>query len=503
MRTRAVVSATACWAMLVMAGCAPAPQEGATTSAPPAGEIASPPATATGDPSSTPSPSGSDTTPTWVPDAANGDFLAPVILGRPTSTSVTANAVPAVAMDLWYEYGAPSSGATAATAPQRVAAGVPVETLIDGLQPGTRYAYRLRYSTATGTASGTAGSFTTQRAPGTTFVFDIQGDSHPERVGKQFDANLYEQVLAAAAADQPDFYLTMGDDFSVDALKRVDEAAVTQLYAGQRRWLGLVGAPVFLVNGNHEQAALANLDGTAQNVAVWAQTARNAWFPQPAPDGFYTGDTEEVPPIGLLRDYYAFSWGDALFVVLDPYWHTPTAVDNVFGAGRGADGGGKGSRDPWAVTLGEAQYRWLEETLASSTAAHTFVFAHHVNGTGRGGIELADIGEWGDAAGLAAHRPGWEHTISELFEQHGVTIFFQGHDHLFARQQLGSVVYQTVPSPADPNGATPNASAYHSGDLLPDGGRLRVTVTTASVTVEYIRSAAGQPDEVAFSYTVP
>jgi hypothetical protein len=62
-------------------------------------------------------------------------------------------------------------------------------------------------------------TFRTQRSPGSTFTFDIQGDSHPERVGKEFNADLYIRTLQTAAADRPDFYLTIGDDFSADALK--------------------------------------------------------------------------------------------------------------------------------------------------------------------------------------------------------------------------------------------------------------------------------------------
>ena len=46
-----------------------------------------------------------------------------------------------------------------------------------GLQPNTRYYYRLRC----GGAAGAEQAFTTQRAPGSTFTFDIQGDSHPLR----------------------------------------------------------------------------------------------------------------------------------------------------------------------------------------------------------------------------------------------------------------------------------------------------------------------------------
>jgi hypothetical protein len=204
-------------------------------------------------------------------------------------------------------------------------------------------------------------------------------------VGKQFDPALYTRTLQGAAADQPDFYMTIGDDFSLDALKEVDAETVRAFYLNQRQWLGLVGAPVFLVNGNHEQAALGNLDGSPDNVAVWAQTARNTYYPQPAPDAFYSGDSEPVEQIGLLHDYYAFTWGDALFVLFDPYWHSPQPVDNQFGAERGQ----KQDRDLWQITLGEIQYQWFRHTLETSGARYKFVFAHHVNGTGRGGVETA------------------------------------------------------------------------------------------------------------------
>ncbi len=439
------------------------------------------------------------------PRPASVDFIATEITGRPTADSVTVNVVPAVAMELYYEYGPSPDGYTAQTAPQTALAAAPLETLIDGLQPDTRYYYRLRYRLDSGDfAAGSEHTFVTQRAPGSTFTFDVQADSHPERVRKQFSPDLYRRTLLNAAADQPDFYLTLGDDFSVDALKTVTAHTVAQVYLNQRQYLGLVGsdAPLFLVNGNHEQAALVNLDGTPDNVAVWAQTARNAYFPQPAPDNFYRGDTEPVEFIGPLRDYYAWEWGDALFVVIDPYWHSPVPVDNRFG-------GGDKTGDRWAITLGDAQYQWLSQTLAQSSAKFKFVFAHHVNGTGRGGIEQAGQYEWGDAANLAAHRPGWAKTIHQLLVDNHVTIFFQGHDHLFVRQELDGVIYQTLPTPADPNYALDNANAYRSGDKLPASGHLRVTVSPDNVTVAYIRAFLPQDEttdqtngQVAYSYTV-
>jgi hypothetical protein len=465
---------------------APTAQNSTTATAKPRGKVTQPAPASTDTRGKVPKPS---------PTSANPDLIAPPVLWRPTDNSITANVVPAQAIEIYYEYGTTPGEYTGHTELQTAAAGVPLETLIVKLEPNARYYYRIRY----GSAVGAEGMFMTQRASGSTFTFGIQGDSHPERENKQFDAGLYTRTLLSAAADHPDFYIAIGDDFSVDQLKTVNAQTVAALYIAQRQWLGLVGAPVFLVNGNHEQASLANLDGTANNVAVWAQTARNAYFPQPAPDGFYTGDSETVEFIGQLRDYYAFTWGDALFVVIDPYWHSNETVDNQFGAGSDANK----VCDLWNVTLGEEQYQWLKRTLESSTARWKFVFAHHVNGTGRGGIELADSYEWGDASHLAAHRPGWDQTIHQLMAANGVTIFFQGHDHLFARQELDGVIYQTLPEPANPFYTLENAAAYTSGDLLPNSGYLRVTVSLSGVTVDYIRIYLDQPDELAFSYTVP
>jgi hypothetical protein len=85
----------------------------------------------------------------------------------------------------------------------------------------------------------------------------------------------------------------------------------------------------------------------ANNVAVWARFSRNAYFPQPAPDGLCTGDAAQVEHIGLLRDYYARTWGDE-------------------------------------------RYRGFKRTLEESQATYKFVFAHHTLGTGRGGIELPE-----------------------------------------------------------------------------------------------------------------
>ena len=203
-------------------------------------------------------------------------------------------------------------------------------------------------------------------------------------------------------------------------------------------------------------------------------------------------------------------------MILDNYWHSPAQVDSGF---REQDlGGGKGGRghdrDWWALTLGDAQYQWFKRTLEQSRAKYKFVFAHHVMGSGRGGVDECDLYEWGgrNKRGdweFAARRPGWELPVHQLMAKHGVTIFFQGHDHLFCRQERDGVVYQEVPMPADHGYQTYNEDRYQSGVKLPNSGHLRVTVSPDNVKVDYVRSylpkdetAQHKTGDIAHSYVV-
>ncbi|MHC4750405.1 MAG: metallophosphoesterase [Planctomycetota bacterium] len=418
-------------------------------------------------------------------------FDGTIVLGCPTDNSVTMNVLSSDELEAYFDYGTQSGVYINQTATSSIEAGVPFQDVIANLQSNTRYYYRMRFRQPGGGEfkKGPEYTFHTQRTPGSTFTFGVQGDSHPER-GKRFDPNLYTRTLLTAASDQPDFYILMGDDFSVDRLNRdtVNADLVVQPYTFQRPYLGLIAnsAPLFLVNGNHEQAAGYLLDGTPNNVAVWAQNARNLYYSQPAPDGFYTGNTQPIEFIGLLRNYYAWTWGDALFVTIDPYWPSRVPVDNVFG-------GGDKTKDKWLITHGDAQYQWLKQTLEQSTAKWKFVFAHHVNGTGRGGVEVSSLYEWGGYNGQGVwefdtKRPGWEIPIHQLMVQNGITIFFQGHDHMFVRQELDGITYQTTPYPADPTYGLDKADRITSGDLVPCSGYVRVTVCESSVLVEYVRT---------------
>lgn len=441
-----------------------------------------------------------------------------ILLGNPTDTSVECVIHFHADAEGTIEYGPVGAELKQKSDPIQLKAGVPFHAKLTGLRSDTAYSYRLKYREAGATNFDSSPTYhiQTQRRPGREFTFIVQGDSHPERVPKMNVPSLYERTLLTAAGLKPDFFICLGDDFSVDTLRERTKETVEGVYTKQVPYLGLVGhsSPIYLVNGNHEQAARVNLDGTPNSLGVLTQNARNRNFAEPAPDGFYTGNKETVEHIGLLRNYFAWTWGDALFVTIDPYWHSASAVDNAVGKGPKEGGGGKRNRNLWDITLGSTQYQWLVKTLTESKAKYKFVFAHHVNGTGRGGIENATLYEWGgkDPRGqdlFKEKRPGWSLPIHRLFVKTGVSIFFQGHDHIFCKQILDGVVYQTCPCPADPTNSLINGDAYLSGDKVPGAGLVRVTVGPDQAKVDYVRAfePAAEIDghkhgEIALSYTL-
>ncbi len=359
-----------------------------------------------------------------------------VVLGRATDRSVTLSALARERTEAYFEVGNSPGRYTRTTDRRDLPAGQPVELVLDDLRPDTAYYYRLQ-SRRVGEHAFSARSeqrFHTQRGPGSSFKFCVQGDSHPERA-QMSEPNLYACTLQHAAASGPDFYVCMGDDFSVARVRTVNATTLAEPYLLQRPFLGLVGqaAPLHLVNGNHDQASLFNYNQTdvRREVAVGAQNARNRLFPTPAPGGFYSGNPETLRSIGQLRDYYAWTWGDALFVILDNYWHSPSLVDGGFQGGPNAQGGRRGhpDRDWWAIGLGNAQYQWFKRTLEQSSARFKFVFAHHVHGTGRGGVEQSELYEWGGngrrgVSEFQQYRPHWELPVHQLMARHGVTIFW-------------------------------------------------------------------------------
>ncbi len=406
------------------------------------------------------------TAPTGVFQTTVPPFDFNVVPIRPTDTAVSLSLYSATARTVTLTL-LESGRSVSAT----LSAGEPSVLELSGLVPDRAYRYRI---TATAPALVYEGQVRTARASGSTYRFVMQADSH---LDENSDVNVYTNTLRNMLADSADFLVDLGDTFMSDKYSDFRDAAAH--YVAQRYYFGLVGTqlPLYLVQGNHDAEA-----GWLSANAAWASSQRLRWFATVSPNAFYSS----FPTAAVPRNYYAWQWGDAQFIVLDPFAFTTAKAS--------------AATTSWAWTLGREQYDWLTRTLEENRAKYTFVFLHHlVGGQGfeaRGGAEASQFFEWGGAnadgsAGFAARRAGWPLPIHELLVRHRVSAVFHGHDHLYVNQLRDGIRYLEVPQPSF---ARENATAsaadygYLSGVLLGSSGHIRVTVSPSKATVAYVRS---------------
>jgi len=383
---------------------------------------------------------------------------------------------------------------------------------LNGLFPGTRYYYQA--ATRPGSICSAkrrdwivtpVHEAVTQRGNGESFTACIVADEH------LWPIDPTQQVLYGITLDNildkgPDLRFSLGDFSGCESyvtwpIANVEEGIYR--YFLQRQAMQDVNTcgAFFLALGNHEgeQGWSAIKDVAYQS--------RLAAIPNPI-----TG--------GLRQNYYSVEWGDALFIVLDPFTYTQNKPHD--------NGPGTGTHDGWDWTLGEDQYNWLHGVLATAGATWKFVLIHHLTSTiatgfqayyGRGGIEIASYAvagrpsfEWGgeDGDGLCvfnSKRPGWQWgPIHPMLVQYGVNAVFHGHDHFFCWQELDGIAYIECPQPGDQTYGMgwKTGSGYVNGTALPNSGYITLDVSSNDVTVRYRRSwlpGDGVNDEIAFEKT--
>jgi len=406
-----------------------------------------------------------------------------IITGRPTDHSVTISVLANRNSEAQIEYRETGSKKTIS---KKIAltSGEPKEIVLDNLMADKRYDYQLIFqeSGQSQIKKSPVYHFHTQRKKGEIYTFTLTADPH---LDQNCDTFTYKTMLLNAASDSADFHIDLGDTFMTDKY-RTNYRDALQQYLAQRYYFGLLSpsAPLFLVQGNHDGESGQRLNGKADNMTVWSNLTRKKYFPNPLPDEFYTGNDREEPFVGLPQDYYAWEWGNALFIVLDPFWFTPRA----------------GMDNPWERTLGKAQYDWLKTTLEKSRATFKFVFIHNLvggvdlKGKARGGMEAAGLYEWGGQSPngndeFQQHRPSWEMPIHALLVKNRVTAVFHGHDHLFAQQPLDGILYQCLPQPGAKGTGNPRQAGeygYVNGPMMSNAGYMRVVVSEQSVRLDYV-----------------
>ena len=471
-----------------------------------------------------------------VKAATSITFTAEELLGKPADDSITINILPATTIEYHYQYGLSAGANTWQTDNQTATGGQPHEVTITGLSANTQYYYRMRYHLPgeTDWVERTEHSFWTQRAQGSEFSFSVTSDTHA------YFTTTTQNTMTNILNEHPDFEIDLGDTFMVDG--KTSQAAVNTAYLAFRKplYFDKIGSsvPIFLASGNHENEEGWNLDDSPFSIGVGSIQARKAYYPTPideGPGGFYSGNTDTLAAIDeaaygdeYREDYYAWTWGDALFVVIDEFQYTMNLPFAPGAAGEGTDDAQTG--DQWSWSLGAQQFQWLKQTLENSSAKYKFVFSHNmvggipnltISGVGpgyvRGGAGAAPYFEWGgknsdNTEGFAAHRSALDFgttPLHQLMVANHVSAYFHGHDHQYVYEKTDDgIVYQEVPSPGWPSGGF--TGIYSVGDhgtfetikMLGNNGHLLVTVNPTQAKVDYISADAGTSGSSKYYYTI-
>ena len=327
---------------------------------------------------------------------------------------------------------------------------------MDGLKSETKVFYRVRYALGTKkTFSALNQESVITLKSGEEFTFAVQADPHMDQASS---ADVYTATLNQIVKAKPAFLMDLGDIFMTDKLQDKSEASIRERFVLMKGFYEkLGGIPYHFTLGNH--------DGELGYSAFNTKSYRKEYFPE------QTGDLA----------YYSFTTPNSLHIVLDIFTYTTSNPKD----------------DGWQWTLGKTQYDWLKKTLENSNARHKFIYVHHLlygNAQSRGGVEIAKYNEWGGlnidgTAGFTANRPGWSKPVHQLLVDNGVDFVFKGHDHLYVKQELDGIIYQTLPQPSHPGEKINSAIeyGYKSGKTVGGSGFLKITTNSNSIKVDFIK----------------
>ena len=377
------------------------------------------------------------------------------LLGAPTATSFTINVSATSAARVYIEYGYSKTSTTSTTKIISMSKGSSQKIVVSGLKPSSSIYYQVRYALGTAKyfARLTQSSVMTL-AMSENSTFAVQADPHMD---ENSSADVYNGTLKQIVAASPAFLMDLGDIFMVDKLANKSEANIRGRFELMKSFYSKLGdVPLKICLGNH--------DGELGYSSFNTKKYRKEYFPE---------QTEDLA-------YFAFSGPDQLHIVLDPFTYT-TKNPTIAG---------------WEWTLGKTQYDWLVSTLSSSTAQHKFIYIHHLlvgDPQSRGGVEIAMYNEWGGknkdgSYGFDANRPGWGKPVHQLLVENKVSIVFKGHDHLYVKQELDGIIYQTLPQPSHPGDKFDvKQYGYLSGKGVGGSGFLKVSTLEKKVQVDFIK----------------
>lgn len=287
--------------------------------------------------------------------------------------------------------------------------GLQHEVVLSGLEPNTRYRYRVVGPTG---ALSKKDSYTFKTAPVAgarePFRMWVVGDSG---TGGDAQYRVKDAMKQVVGKDLPDLYLHVGD---MAYGSGTDREFTSRFFLPYQELLSSI--PVWPAIGNHE-----------------GRTSTSASQTGPYFDAYVLPSKGEVGGLASGTEaYYSFDYGNAHFVVLDSH---------------------QSSRKP-----GDAMLSWLEADLASTEQEWLVAFWHHPPYTK--GSHDSDI--------EGRHIEMRENALP-ILESKGVDVVFGGHSHIYERSFLLNGAYET---PSTSTGILDNGDGDPSSDgayRKPDG----------------------------------
>lgn len=338
------------------------------------------------------------------------------------------------------------------------------------LLSATRYEYRvlLKHGSEEKFLPAATGSFRTQRKGPSSYTALLMTDPHtgsfPPGSGPVLTL---DKVVQNAARTNPEFVLELGDNVAWPGSREYpqkDAAGASNAYARYRRQIGplSMNSPFYTIIGNWGGESGKFPQESIDTVAA----VRRALLPNPNHLTYPQGGSDR-------EDYYAFSWGDVLYVMLNIQTYSkpsrpdqfPTLMADV------------NRIEEW--TLGEKQMAWFEATLKKATERFRFVCMHHPAG-GNAGDDLNTL--YGRGGARACHT-GEQVKIQSLMKKHKVQIFFYGHDHVFVDDVVDGIHYTLPGSCGAPWKFTKQETGYERS--WPDSGHAQLDVTPEQATVTF------------------
>ncbi len=332
------------------------------------------------------------------------------------------------------------------------------EATIDGLQPNTLYAYRVKSSNTISEQY----SFKTAPAAGSPISFLAISDA-------QMKPDVPMTVAAIGKLVQPDLIIFSGD--------LVDEPdRVTDWYGGERSFFDVF-------TGRQPGAALL------QNIPLFPSLG-NHEYGEKERAASYLDETESLQTYTALftlpgnERYYSHDYGNVHFIHLNiaRQWTSKAAVKPQWILGD-------------AITPGSAQYQWLVKDLTQKRQPWTVVSFHHpMMGQGHNTSPFfCDPVKKADGT-YDYPRDVLYNDLRPLFEKHGVNLVVWGHSHAYEHYLVNGIPYVEASSigntygfpKKEPHGLTP---VYQNSE---DRSFAFVRTSDAKMTVTTYRAPDGK-----------